>query len=103
MVPLTVSDRQKRREPAEMFILHKQDRYLFLRFPKLSLNFSSSNIEEVTELVHLTVLDRQNGVNPPKTAKLFKINIQDACVLSEISETVFKIFLAQILRKSQIH
>ena len=46
-------------------------------------------------MVHLTVSDRQNGVNPPKTAKLFKIHTQDAYVLSEISKTVFEIFLAQ--------
>ena len=35
-------------------------------------------------------------------AKDFQINTQDAYVLSEISKTVFKIFLAQISKKLQI-
>ena len=45
----------------------------------------------------------RNTDNPDKTAKLFSIHRQDAYVLSEISKTVFKIFLAQILSKLQFN
>ena len=58
-----------------------------------------AQISRKLELVHLTVSDRQKRREP---AEMFKINKQDAYVLSEISKTVFKIFLAQISRKLQI-
>ena len=56
---------------AILFKVHRQEATFCLRFLKLPLKFSSSNIKEVTDLVPLTVSDRQNGVNPPKTAILF--------------------------------
>ena len=66
-----MSDRQKQREPAEMFKIHKQDAYVLSEISKTAFKiFSSSNIKEVTDLVNLTVSYRQNGVNPPKTEKI---------------------------------
>ena len=96
MVNLTVLDRQNGVNPpktAKFFKIHTQDAYVLPEISKTVFKIFSSNINEVTDLVPLTVSDRQNGVNPPKTAKLFKIHTQDAYVLSEISKTVFSICL----------
>ena len=49
-------------------------------------------------LVHLTVLDNQKQREP---AEMFNLHKQDAYVLSEISKTVFKFFLAQISSQLQ--
>ena len=66
-------DRRKWRETANNGNNRKRDTARLamfeVRFPKLSLNFSSPNIKKVAHLVPLTVWDRQKQLGTANNSK----------------------------------
>ena len=82
--------------------MHRQDGYVLSEISKTVFRIF---LAQISSKLHFNGVEtaQNGGVNPPKMAKLFKIHKQDAYVLSEISKTVFKIFLAQISSKLQFN
>ena len=87
MVPLTETHRQ-------IFKNTTQDAYVLSEISKTVFKVFLAQISKKLQiwLINGVCRNTKNGVNPPKTAKLFKIHGQDAYVLSEISKTVLCFF-----------